>query len=246
MATVERTNNKENKNSNTTATATTKATKGRQKIQIEKLKNSNSLQVTFSKRRTGLFKKASELCVLCGANVGIIVFSPNGKPYCFGHPNLETVLERYLGGKSTFHDHVDQEEADSSATSGKAQCFDEFNEECQEALEKLQEEKNRTKQIEEEKEERKNKGGFWWDESVENMGLDELEAYYKAMEELRNNVRRRANELKIGDVLSSATTVAHGGGWGNIGFADQSGGFAASAGGSGGYGDFSLGHGGPF
>nr|GEV95430.1 agamous-like MADS-box protein AGL62 [Tanacetum cinerariifolium] len=35
-----------------------------------------SRQVTFSKRRKGLFKKASELCVLTGAKMAILVQSP--------------------------------------------------------------------------------------------------------------------------------------------------------------------------
>ncbi|KAI3692146.1 hypothetical protein L6452_31955 [Arctium lappa] len=36
-----------------------KKTKGRKKIEIKKIQSTNSRQVTFSKRRTGLFKKAS-------------------------------------------------------------------------------------------------------------------------------------------------------------------------------------------
>ncbi|MBW1279451.1 hypothetical protein KYD79_27145, partial [Escherichia coli] len=51
---------------------------------------------TFSKRRAGLFKKASELCTLCGAEIGIIVFSPAKKPFSFGHPRVESVLDRFL------------------------------------------------------------------------------------------------------------------------------------------------------
>ncbi|KAK4485209.1 hypothetical protein RD792_007836 [Penstemon davidsonii] len=43
--------------------------KGRQKLNIEKIENENNLQVTFSKRRVGLFKKASELATLTGAEL---------------------------------------------------------------------------------------------------------------------------------------------------------------------------------
>ncbi|CAA6675338.1 unnamed protein product [Spirodela intermedia] len=35
--------------------------------------------VSFSKRRSGLLKKARELAVLCDAEVGVVVFSPKGK-----------------------------------------------------------------------------------------------------------------------------------------------------------------------
>ncbi|GMN33973.1 hypothetical protein TIFTF001_004445 [Ficus carica] len=51
----------------------------REKIQIKKIANATARQVTFSKRRRGLFKKAEELSVLCDADVGLIIFSSTGK-----------------------------------------------------------------------------------------------------------------------------------------------------------------------
>lgn len=56
---------------------------GRGKIEIKKIENVNSRQVTFSKRRGGLLKKAKELAVLCDAQVGVIIFSGTGKLYEF-------------------------------------------------------------------------------------------------------------------------------------------------------------------
>ncbi|RDX79586.1 Agamous-like MADS-box protein AGL29, partial [Mucuna pruriens] len=69
---------------------------GRRKIEIREVNDPNTKQVTFSKRRTGLFKKANELSILCGAQVGIVVFSPGNKPYSFGHPSVEAVAEKFL------------------------------------------------------------------------------------------------------------------------------------------------------
>ncbi|KAL8241168.1 hypothetical protein R6Q59_014523 [Mikania micrantha] len=69
---------------------------GRQKIKIAKIQIKNHLQVTFSKRRSGLFKKASELCTLCGVEIAIVVFSPAGKVFSFGHPKVESVTDRFL------------------------------------------------------------------------------------------------------------------------------------------------------
>ncbi|KAL0357024.1 UNVERIFIED_CONTAM: MADS-box protein JOINTLESS [Sesamum calycinum] len=51
----------------------------RQKIQIKKIDNLTARQVTFSKRRRGLFKKAQELSTLCDAEIALIVFSATGK-----------------------------------------------------------------------------------------------------------------------------------------------------------------------
>jgi len=73
-----------------------KKSKGRQKIEMVKMKNESNLQVTFSKRRSGLFKKASELCTLCGAEVAIVVFSPGRKVFSFGHPNVDSVIDRFI------------------------------------------------------------------------------------------------------------------------------------------------------
>lgn len=51
----------------------------RDKIKIKKIDNATARQVTFSKRRRGLFKKAQELAILCDVDVGLIVFSASGK-----------------------------------------------------------------------------------------------------------------------------------------------------------------------
>lgn len=53
----------------------------RKKIKIKKIDNITARQVTFSKRRRGIFKKAQELSVLCDAEVGLIVFSATEKLY---------------------------------------------------------------------------------------------------------------------------------------------------------------------
>ncbi|KAL9313053.1 hypothetical protein ACSQ67_018505 [Phaseolus vulgaris] len=56
---------------------------GRVKLQIKKIENTTNRQVTFSKRRNGLIKKAYELSVLCDVDVALIMFSPSGRPSFF-------------------------------------------------------------------------------------------------------------------------------------------------------------------
>ncbi|RWR87859.1 agamous-like MADS-box protein AGL19 isoform X2 [Cinnamomum micranthum f. kanehirae] len=55
----------------------------RGKTQLRRIENAASRQVTFSKRRNGLLKKAFELSVLCDVEVALMVFSPTGKLYEF-------------------------------------------------------------------------------------------------------------------------------------------------------------------
>uniref|UniRef100_A0A803MC97 Uncharacterized protein n=1 Tax=Chenopodium quinoa TaxID=63459 RepID=A0A803MC97_CHEQI len=66
---------------------------GRGKITIERIDNLTSRQVTFTKRRKGLFKKAKELSILCDAEVGIIIFSSTGKLWKVEAEGLRQQLE---------------------------------------------------------------------------------------------------------------------------------------------------------
>ncbi|KAJ4842618.1 hypothetical protein Tsubulata_034101 [Turnera subulata] len=70
---------------------------GRGKIEIKRIENKATRQVTFSKRRAGLLKKAHELSVLCDAQVGLIIFSSTGKlwQYCTQPLRMENIIERY-------------------------------------------------------------------------------------------------------------------------------------------------------
>lgn len=56
-------------------------------------------QVTFSKRRAGLFKKAFELSVLCGVELAVVVFSQTGKVFSFAHPEIDYVISEYRGSQ---------------------------------------------------------------------------------------------------------------------------------------------------
>ncbi|WZZ85068.1 hypothetical protein YC2023_113647 [Brassica napus] len=67
----------------------------RGKIEMKKIENATSRQVTFSKRRNGLLKKAYELSVLCDAQVSLIVFSQRGRLYEFSSSDMQNTIERY-------------------------------------------------------------------------------------------------------------------------------------------------------
>ncbi|XP_048138526.1 MADS-box protein AGL42-like isoform X2 [Rhodamnia argentea] len=68
----------------------------RGKVQLRRIENATSRQVTFSKRRTGLLKKAYELSVLCDAEVAVIVFSQKGRLYNFSsNSEIQMTIDRY-------------------------------------------------------------------------------------------------------------------------------------------------------
>ncbi|KAL8546484.1 hypothetical protein ACS0TY_006284 [Phlomoides rotata] len=68
---------------------------GRGKIAIKRIDNSTSRQVTFSKRRSGLLKKAKELAILCDAQVGVVIFSSTSKLHEYSSTSMKSVIERY-------------------------------------------------------------------------------------------------------------------------------------------------------
>ncbi|RRT66862.1 hypothetical protein B296_00026292 [Ensete ventricosum] len=70
---------------------------GRVKLKIKRLENNSSRQVTYSKRKAGVMKKAKELSILCDIDLVLLMFAPNGKPtVCVGdRSNIEEVVARF-------------------------------------------------------------------------------------------------------------------------------------------------------
>lgn len=67
----------------------------RGRVELRRIEDRVSRQVRFSKRRSGLFKKAFELSLLCDAEVALIVFSPAGKLYEYASTSIEDTYNRY-------------------------------------------------------------------------------------------------------------------------------------------------------
>ncbi|KAJ1396532.1 hypothetical protein SESBI_32456 [Sesbania bispinosa] len=65
------------------------------KMEIKKIDNIGARQVTFSKRKKGLFKKAQELSTLCDAEIALTVFSSAGKLFEYATSSVQQVVERY-------------------------------------------------------------------------------------------------------------------------------------------------------
>ncbi|XP_020206928.1 truncated transcription factor CAULIFLOWER D isoform X2 [Cajanus cajan] len=68
---------------------------GRGRVVLERIENKINRQVTFSKRRSGLLKKAFELSVLCDAEIALIIFSSRGKLFQYSSTDINKIIERY-------------------------------------------------------------------------------------------------------------------------------------------------------
>ena len=79
---------------------------GRGRVELRRIENKINRQVTFSKRRNGLLKKAHELSVLCDAEVALIIFSSRGKLYDYGNVGYNilslSLYEKYTPYSSLF------------------------------------------------------------------------------------------------------------------------------------------------
>ncbi|KAG6754445.1 hypothetical protein NC652_030221 [Populus alba x Populus x berolinensis] len=84
----------------------------RGKVQLKRIENATSRQVTFSKRKNGLLKKAYELSILCDAEVAVIIFSQKGTLFKFASTDqIQKTIDRYRKNAKQLHtDRIDVEQ----------------------------------------------------------------------------------------------------------------------------------------
>ncbi|XP_043934333.1 myocyte-specific enhancer factor 2A isoform X8 [Protopterus annectens] len=68
---------------------------GRKKIQITRIMDERNRQVTFTKRKFGLMKKAYELSVLCDCEIALIIFNSANKLFQYASTDMDKVLLKY-------------------------------------------------------------------------------------------------------------------------------------------------------
>ncbi|KAI7725335.1 hypothetical protein M8C21_029683 [Ambrosia artemisiifolia] len=89
---------------------------GRGKVELKRIENKINRQVTFSKRRNGLLKKAYEISVLCDAEVALIIFSSSGKLYefCSGPSMYQTIESYHRCNYGTLESNHQDQDAENS------------------------------------------------------------------------------------------------------------------------------------
>ena len=173
-------------------TAKGKKSMGRKKIQIKPIENEAARQACFSKRRQGLFKKASELSILCGAMVAAVVFSGSGRSFSFGHPSFDDVVNRFLspvptdapapgGNEGSVTDAVSKLNMEYLKLEQSLEAENKRKERLQEATEKLMGE--RVMQ--------------WLNANIFELGLDELQEFQKKLEEIDAIVKQKVAEVMV-------------------------------------------------
>ncbi|GAU44466.1 hypothetical protein TSUD_286580 [Trifolium subterraneum] len=191
-----------------------KKSRGRQKVEMKRMTVESNLQVTFSKRRNGLFKKASELCTLCGVDVALVICSPGEKVYSFGHPNVDTIIDRYLApvphqnnGTMRFIEaqrsaNIHELNSRLTLTNNMLDVENMRRGELSQILNVIETQ-------------------YWWARPVDGMNLDQLEFLTKLLMNLKNLIAQYTNRHEIqgapvqtlpffgGDGLCSNSHVHH-------------------------------------
>lgn len=160
---------------------------GRKKIEMKLISASDARQVTFSKRRSGLFKKASELATLCDSETAIIAFSPGGKAFSFGHPSVETVINRYEGQSMEAVVAGDQ-----SSSNGQIDDLHELIQHYNALLDQLEVEKKRGEVIKNMGQEMKAK--TWLLTPTDKLNPTQLQILKVLMENLKKRVNQQREE----------------------------------------------------
>ncbi|KAI3456042.1 hypothetical protein Pfo_012705 [Paulownia fortunei] len=166
-----------------------KRSQGRKKIEMKLIADENARTVTFSKRRAGLFKKATELSILCGTQIALIIFSLGGRAYSFGHPNVESVVGRYFNRNPmpNLQDSV-------HGMRIHAAMLQQLKEQCDQKNEELETKKRRGKEIEAALESSPCQIS---EERLSLLDIHQLKHLKEKMEKLRENVRRLANAPQL-------------------------------------------------
>ncbi|XP_066310510.1 MADS-box transcription factor 21-like [Miscanthus floridulus] len=150
---------------------------GRGKIEIKRIENTTSRQVTFCKRRNGLLKKAYELSILCDAEIALVIFSSRGRLYEYSSNSVRSTIERYKKA--------------SAITSGTAPVID-VN-----SLQYFQQEAGKLRQ---QIQTLQNSNSHLMGESIGNMTAKELKGLESRLERGVGRIRSKKNELLLAEI----------------------------------------------
>ncbi|KAK3204179.1 hypothetical protein Dsin_018225 [Dipteronia sinensis] len=167
-----------------------KITKGKQAIEIKKIESENDRMVTFSKRKSGIFKKASEIATLTGAEVGVVIFSESGKPHSFGNPSIEAVSNRFQGVNPPPYDITSH-----FAKAQRQKRIAGLNQKQNSLLHQIAAEKDREKRIKVVAKEKKTQG--WWEAPIDDKNVKQLRQMEATLEEIRKTVQSKLDQKKL-------------------------------------------------
>ncbi|GAV58485.1 SRF-TF domain-containing protein [Cephalotus follicularis] len=167
-----------------------KKSRGKQKIEMKKIENEDEKLITFSKRKAGIYKKASELVTLCGAEIFIGIFSPSDKPFTFSHPSANSIANRFLGQIPPPNDYT------QNILEARRQIrINELNQRYDELLRQTEAEKESSKASKQLMRDKESQG--WWEATIEKLNQQELEHIDTLFEDMKMNILSKISEKNV-------------------------------------------------
>lgn len=179
-----------------------KQTRGRQKIEMKLIENEEDRLITFSKRRSGIYKKASELATLCGADVGVVVFSPSGRPFSFASPSMEHIANRFLSRNPL----QDADETHHLMEAHRRRRVEELNRQYNQLQAQLEAEKAKGKELRMLAKATDKDHRGWWEAPVQELDIDCLKQMNESLAELHLGVTAHISQRKKSNTTSTCTT----------------------------------------
>ncbi|XP_034677792.1 agamous-like MADS-box protein AGL61 [Vitis riparia] len=173
-----------------------KQAKSHKKVEMRRMNNEEDRLVSFSKRRSGIYRKASELSTLCGAEVGILTFSPNGKPFSFGHPCIKSITNKLLS-----ENHTPCDGTQNLLEPYRRVRLNELHQNYKDACKQMKAAKEQEKKI---KKKRLDRSKGWWEEPVIELDMDGLKQRADLIQKLHKHVQLQIKELQT--MASSSTS----------------------------------------
>ncbi|XP_061103004.1 myocyte-specific enhancer factor 2A-like isoform X3 [Conger conger] len=105
---------------------------GRKKIQITRIMDERNRQVTFTKRKFGLMKKAYELSVLCDCEIALIIFNSSNKLFQYASTDMDKVLLKYTEYNEPHESRTNSDIVEKLRNKGHNDCASPDPEDCYE------------------------------------------------------------------------------------------------------------------
>ncbi|OWM66257.1 hypothetical protein CDL15_Pgr013474 [Punica granatum] len=173
-------------------------------------------------RRATIYKQASELATLCCAEIGIVIFSPTGKPFSFGTPSIEVVVERYLK-RNLLGKSLDNGDMQTILEADQTTRIRELREALNETLSQLEAKRMHGKSLQQlikaSRAANATRGEVnWWDAKIRALSTPQLEQASASMEQFygdlmnhmkqgNNNNDQNNNNSDNGDVATSTDSL---------------------------------------
>ncbi|XP_026859747.2 myocyte enhancer factor 2aa isoform X1 [Electrophorus electricus] len=103
---------------------------GRKKIQITRIMDERNRQVTFTKRKFGLMKKAYELSVLCDCEIALIIFNSSNKLFQYASTDMDKVLLKYTEYNEPHESRTNSDIVEKLRTKGHNDCASPDADDC--------------------------------------------------------------------------------------------------------------------